>query len=104
MLVAGEAEPACWSQRHTGQLGPECAAGETWVHLGQVGDNHAALPGLAQDLGVDLDGLSTGEEEGHGHTRHTSHLHVVHHKHQLVHQPLWQVCILPTVIQPFQNA
>lgn len=60
----------------------------------EEGDQQVLLACFAQDLAEHFDGLAAGEQEAHRHARHTRHLNVVVHVHQLVHQPLGQICIL----------
>lgn len=45
--------------------------------LRQVGNEQGGLAALSEQHGEDLDLLPAREEEGHGHARDTSHLHVI---------------------------
>lgn len=77
------------------QKQPEDRIGrEVDAHPGLVWHEQVLLAGLAQDLAEHLDGLAASKQEGHGNARHTRHLHVVVHVHELVHQALRQIRVL----------
>ena len=52
---------------------------------------------LAEQLRKNLDGLASGKKVIEWYTRHTSHFDVVHEAHELVEQPLREVCVLEAV-------
>ena len=56
--------------------------------FGQIGDQQILLPGLPQQHAEDLDLLAASEDEVQRYSGHTSHLNVVHHNGQTIHQLL----------------
>lgn len=52
---------------------------------------------LSQQLRDDFDLLSSREQVGQRHTRHSGHLHVVNHTHQLLQQAQWEVGVFQAV-------
>lgn len=52
---------------------------------------------LSQQLRDNLNLLSSGEQVGERHARHSGHFHVVDHAHQLLQQAEWQVGIFQAV-------
>lgn len=52
---------------------------------------------LSQQLRHDFDLLSSGEQVGERHARHSRHLHVVNHTHQLLQQAQRQVGVFQAV-------
>mmetsp|Transcript_38891 Transcript_38891/g.90034 ORF Transcript_38891/g.90034 Transcript_38891/m.90034 type:complete len:369 (+) Transcript_38891:1261-2367(+) len=63
----------------------------------QSGHHEAALSGLPQQLRLNFDHLSSVQEEVDGRPRHASHLHVVVHAEEFVHQAHGQIGILQAV-------
>ena len=65
--------------------------------MGHCRDEQILLFGFPEQLWDDLDLLSPRLEVRQRDTRHSGHLHVVDHAHQLIEQPDGQVGVLETV-------